>query len=75
MRITRAYTITSEVKKILDRKPNKSDFVCRAVMKLHNNEIKFEIGDMRTRQLIAALHQREDCPKHIKLLLWDELTK
>ena len=75
MRITRAYTITPEVKKILDRKPNKSDFVCRAVLKLHNKENQFDSADLRTRQLIAALHQREDCPKHIKLLLWDELMK
>lgn len=75
MRITRAYTITPEVKKILDRKPNKSDFICRAVMKFHDKENAFELRDVRTRELIAALHQREDLPSHIKLLLWEELCK
>ena len=60
MRITRAYTITPEVKRILDTKPNKSDYVCRAVMRLHIEGEKFDLRDVPTRQLLAALQTRYD---------------
>ena len=60
MRITRAYTITPEIKRILDAKPNKSDFVCRAVRKLHFLEDEFDIRDIPTRRLIVALSTRDD---------------
>ena len=61
--------------KIVRTKQNQSEFVDRAIIQLHKKQEEFDIKDIRTRQLIAALHQREDCPKHIKLLLWDELCK
>ena len=60
---------------IVKKKPNQSEFVDRAIIQLHKKQEEFDISDVRTRQLIAALHQREDCPKHIRLLLWDELCK
>lgn len=62
MRITRAYTITPKVKRILDSKINKSDYVCRAVIAKHNEELAFDIRDISTRQLMAALFSREDVP-------------
>ena len=58
MRITRAYTITPEVKRILDTKPNKSDYICRAVRKLHTQEEAFDIRDIPTTRLKLVLHQR-----------------
>lgn len=73
MRITRAYTITPEVKRILDTKVNKSDYVCRAVRKFHTQEAEFDLRDLPTRQLMAALQQRDDCPRHIKIILWDQI--
>jgi len=60
MRITRAYTITPEVKRILDTKPNKSDYVCRAVCKLHTQGEHFELRDVPTKQLLVALTTRYD---------------
>ena len=60
MRITRAYTITPQVKRILDTKPNKSDFVCRAVRKLHFLEDEFDLRDVPTKQLLVALQTRYD---------------
>ena len=38
MKVTRAYTIDIETKNILDRKANKSQYVCRAVKKLHKKD-------------------------------------
>lgn len=66
MRITRAYTITPEVKRILDTKPNKSEYICRAVQAKHSQEVAFDIRDIPTRQLMAALYAREDTPAMIK---------
>ena len=66
MRITRAYTITPKVKRILDTKPNKSDYICRAVIAKHDDELAFDIRDISTRQLMAALFSRNDVPVVIR---------
>ena len=60
MRITRAYTISPEVKRILDTKPNKSDYICRAVRKMHIQEDDFDLRDVPTQQLLVALTTRYD---------------
>ena len=69
MRITRAYTITPEVKRILDTKPNKSDFVCRAVRKLHIQEDEFDLRDIATRRLLASLLSRDDLSENVKAVI------
>ena len=66
MRITRAYTITREVKRILDTKPNKSDYVCRAVRKLHLLNEDFDLRDIPTRQLLASILSRRDVADSLK---------
>ena len=60
MRVTRAYTITPEVKRILDTKINKSDYVCRAVKRLHIQGDEFDLRDVPTKQLLVALQTRYD---------------
>ena len=64
MRITRAYTITREVKNILDTKPNKSEYVCRAVRKLHAQQGQYNPTDLPDMTLVGVLQQRyHDDPK------------
>lgn len=75
MRITRAYTITREVKRILDTKPNKSDYVCRAVRKLHMKEDDFLLRDIPTDDLLKHLLLRAGCPNHIKAVIRDYLEQ
>lgn len=75
MRITRAYTITPEVKRILDTKPNKSEYICRAVRKLHTQEDAFQLRDIPTRQLMASLYARDDVPAMIKAGIESWLTE
>ena len=58
MRITRAYTITPEVKRILDTKVNKSDYVCRAVSKLHAQQGQYNPTDLPDMTLVGVLQQR-----------------
>ena len=69
MRITRAYTITPEVKRILDTKVNKSDYVCRAVRRLHEETTKVTPGDFSTRQLLAGYLHRLDMNDPIRPLI------
>ena len=69
MRITRAYTITPQVKRILDTKHNKSNYVCRAVYKLHMQESEFNLNDVSNRQLYAAILGRLDDSDPLRLLI------
>lgn len=69
MKITRAYTLSIDVVNILKHKPNKTDFVERAVRKLHKQEDEFNLSDVPDVQLKIALHHRvcgchktADCP-------------
>ena len=75
MRITRAYTITPEIKRILDTKVNKSEYVCRAVRKLHNQEDNFTLLDIETDELLRTLIRRAGCPVHIRAVILDYLDK
>lgn len=74
MRITRAYTITPEIKRILDTKANKSEYVCRAVRKMHLQQEELDLVDVPTRQLIAAAISRDDIPSILKSAMIAHLT-
>lgn len=52
----------------------RSKFVEDAVRKMLDQEASFNINDVPTRQIMAALQQRKDCPQHIKIVLWDQLV-
>jgi hypothetical protein len=74
MRITRAYTITPEIKRILDTKVNKSDYVCRAVRKLHLLEDEFVLRDLELEDIMRHLIARAGTPYHIKTALMAHLN-
>ena len=73
MRITRAYTITPEVKRILDTKINKSQFVCRAVTKLHTQLQEITPADFTTGQLLAAYLSRIDINDPLRALIVERI--
>ena len=75
MRITRAYTITPEVKRILDTKVNKSDYVCRAVTKLHTQLAEITLADFTTKQLLAAYLSRIEMNDPIRALIVDKINQ
>ena len=56
------------------RAGKRSKFIEDAVRKMLDEEASFSINDIPTRQIMAALQQRDDCPKHIKIVLWDQLV-
>ena len=75
MKRTRAYTLSDEVIAILARKPNKSQYVERAVRKLSRSEESWTIADVPTRNIMWALSQRDDCPQSIKAIIIDMMVK
>ena len=75
MRITRAYTITPEVKRILDTKVNKSEYVCRAVRKLHTQLDQVTPADFTTKQLLAAYLSRLDMNDPLRALIVERINQ
>ena len=75
MRITRAYTITPEVKRILDTKVNKSEYDCRAVRRLHTQLDQITPADFTTKQLLAAYLARLDMNDPIRALIVDRINQ
>ena len=55
---------------IVKKKPNQSEFVDRAIIKLHNGE-DFSIQDLPLRQIMWALSQRDDCPSAVRAIIYD----
>ena len=58
---------------IVRTKPNQSEFVDRAIVKLHKNQEQFTIDDMETRAIAIRLKNREDCPRHVSILIHEWL--
>lgn len=56
-------------------KGTRSRVIERALRAYLADKEAFNIGDFETRNLMAVLHAREDCPEHIKILLLQELTR
>ena len=75
MRITRAYTITPEVKRILDTKSNKSEYICRAVRKLHTQLQEITPADFTTKQLLAAYLARIEMSDPIRALIVERINQ
>lgn len=73
MKITRAYTIDIETKEILDRKRNKSQFVCMAVKKYQKGQRGFDLSDVKTGMMLNSLLSREDISASLKALIEIEL--
>lgn len=74
MKIARTYTMDYDLAQKLKRKPNQSKIVNKAVRRYLSHEENITIDIYPTKQLLAAARERDDCPKHLKLLIMDFLT-
>lgn len=57
---------------IVKKKANQSEFVDRAIRKLHDGE-GFDITDMPLKGIMWALTQREDCPSAVRAVIFDAM--
>lgn len=58
--------------KIVRTKQNQSEFVDRAIRKLHDGE-DFDITDVPLRSIMWALSQRDDCPSAVRAIIYNEM--
>ena len=64
-----------EGKRILDTKPNKSEYICRAVRKLHTQLDEITPADFTTKQLLAAYLHRLDMNDPIRALIVERINQ
>lgn len=74
MKIARTFTIDYNLAVELQKKPNQSRIVEASIRRYLAADEDFSLQEISTRQLMAALQQRDDCVQHIKVILWDQLT-
>jgi len=56
-------------------KKNQSEFVDRAINRLHNKEDEFSLIDLSADQIMHHLLSRGGCPIHIKAVIREYLDK
>ena len=57
---------------IVKKKANQSEFVDRAIRKLHDGE-DFDLTDVPLRSIMWALSQRDDCPSAVRAIIYNEM--
>lgn len=73
MKINRTFSIPVPIALKLKKSRNQSALVSRAIDLYMKESDTYSVGDLPTIQLMRALVQRTDCPKHIRVLLNDAL--
>ena len=61
--------------KIVRTKPNQSEFVDRAINRLHNQMDDFLLRDVSADEIMRHLLNRGGCPIHIKAVIRDYLEQ
>lgn len=61
--------------KIVRTKHNQSEFVDRAIVRLHNQEDEFSLIDLSAEQIMRHLLSRGATPVHIKAVIRDYFDK
>ena len=73
MKINRTFSIPVPIALKLKTSRNQSALVARAISLYMSESETYSVSDLQTTQLMRVLVQRQDCPKHIRLLLNDAL--
>jgi hypothetical protein len=75
MKTLKTFNLDQDTIRLVRTKPNQSTFVDRAIRFLHNKEEEFDIRDIPTRQLMAALCTRDDLHHMLKMAIQLELQE
>lgn len=73
MKSLKTFNIDHDTIKILNRKTNKSQFVCRAVKALQKQQNEFQLADVGSKMMLNTLVTREDISQHLKKIIELEL--
>ena len=74
MKVNKTFSIDYQLIHELKKKRNQSAFVSRAIWASLDVMQKGSIVDATTRQLMAALHGRDDCDPFMKRVLLQQLS-
>ena len=74
MKVNRTYSIDASLVQALRSKRNQSDTVCRALRLYLAGEDEYSVAQVPTRNLLAALHGRQDISEQLKAVILAELT-
>jgi len=74
MKVNRTYSIDVSLVQALRSKRNQSATVCRALRLYLAGEDEFSVGQVPTRNLLAALSSRHDLSEQLKAVIIAELT-
>ena len=75
MKVNKTFSIDYQLIHELKKKNNQSAFVSRAIWASLDVMQKGSIVDATTRQLMAALHGRDDCDAFLKQVLLQSLSR
>lgn len=73
MKSLKTFNVDQDTIKILKRKLNKSEFVCRAVKALQKQQNEFQLADVNTKMMLNTIVTREDISQHLKKMIELEL--
>jgi hypothetical protein len=74
MNINRTFSLPVSTAMKLKGERNQSRTVTKAVNKYLSDQQDFSLADVPIRQLMAAIHARDDCPETLKAVLLIELN-
>lgn len=74
MKMNKTFSLDLDLIHQLRSRRNQSDTICRALRLYLGGENEFSLSELRSRQLMAALHARGDISEQLKAVLLAELN-
>ena len=69
MKSLKTFNLDRDVIEIVKKKHNQSQFVCKAVRKMHQGDSDFDLSDVSTRRMLVVLSLRKDVEPSIRALI------
>ena len=69
MKSLKTFNLYQSTIKIVRTKPNQSEFVDKAILRLHNKETEFTLVDIDVDEILKSIWYRASCPPHIAAVI------
>ena len=74
MKSLKTFNLDQDVIRIVKQKHNQSQFVCKAIRKLHNSEESFSYQDIETKRLYVLIFNRMSANDPLKALILERIN-
>jgi hypothetical protein len=74
VKMNKTFSLDLDLIHQLRSRRNQSDTICRALRLYLGGENEFSLSELRSRQLMAALHARDDISEQLKAVILAELN-